>query len=459
MKTKPASIHDVLSWRLLLPCITAGIVPLLLSSAGCGSAANSADREAAVAAEAATEPAAAGRQPKSPMGKVVKRVAAGGPAYTSYALLRVSFRQPSIAFPRMEPAADKEFEVYKRSQAELLKCRFVMAHALRSPAVKELNVDNRYRDPAQWLAENIVVEFPSDAEVMKVSLTSQDRDEAQILLQAVVDAYLSQVVAVERNQVRARLDRLERACTECSMRVRTRRSELRELSELLGAAEGRGASLRQQLAVEQFLDLQKEHARLQADMKRAKAELDMRKAAIKGLAEAENSELEIDALAQSDPQTSQVLLPSLVQVRRQLADLALAETASKTAPDAQYVAKLQRYAQDVEKQLAARRQELGDKLRQGKTAAIKTEIRTLEQQIAVGMDMVGQSARELQEKQKVAERLGGSTIDLDMARAEIDQLDALLRDLAQEKERLAIEIFAAERITLVQIATLPTSRD
>jgi hypothetical protein len=202
--------------------------------------------------------------------------------------------------------------------------------------------------------------------------------------------------------------------------------------------------------------LQKEHTRLQADMQRANAELDMRKAALKGLPDVDISELEIDALAQSDPQTSQVLVPLLVQVKRLLAE---SDIPSKTAPDAQTIAKLQRHAQDVEKQLAVRRQELRDKLRQGKAAAMKAEIRTLEQQIAVGTGMVLLSAADVSEKRKVAERFGASSVEVDMARAEIEQLDALLRDLTQERERLVIEINAPERITLAERATLPTSRD
>jgi len=435
-------------------CAMAAVALWLLCSAGCGSAANSANGETAAAAK--TAPAADETQPKSAVGKVVKRVAAGGPTYTSTSLLRIGFRHPSIAFPRLEPAADKEFEVYKRTQAELLKTRFVLLHALRGPDVKELDVDRRYRDPVEWLAQSISVDFPGDAEIMRVSLSAGDPREAQVLVQAVVDAYLSQVVAVESNQVRVKLEHLDRACTEVSSRVRQRRSEIMQLSELLGTAEGKGASLKQQLAVEQFLELQKEHTRLQADMQRANAELDMRKAALKGLPDVDISELEIDALAQSDPQTSQVLVPLLVQVKRLLAE---SDIPSKTAPDAQTIAKLQRHAQDVEKQLAVRRQELRDKLRQGKAAAMKAEIRTLEQQIAVGTGMVLLSAADVSEKRKVAERFGASSVEVDMARAEIEQLDALLRDLTQERERLVIEINAPERITLAERATLPTSRD
>jgi len=435
-------------------CATAAVALWLLCSAGCGSAANSANGETAPAAK--TAPAADETQPKSAVGKVVKRVAAGGPTYTSTSLLRVGFRQPSIAFPRLEPAADREFEVYKRTQAELLKAHFVLVPAVRGPDVRDLDVDRRYRDPVEWLAENIRVDFPGEAEIMRVSLSCGDPREAQVLVQAVVDAYLSQVVAVERNQIGDRLDRLQRACSEVSSRVRQRRSEIMQLSELLGTAEGKGASLKQQLAVEQFLELQKEHTRLQADVQRVKAELEMRKAALAGMDEAEFSELEIDALAQSDPHASQVLVPALVQARRLLAESSIP---SKTAPDAQTIAKLQRYAQDVEKQLAVRRQELRDKLRQGKATAMKAEIRTLEQQIAVGADMVARTARDVEERQKVAERLGRSSVDLDMARAEIEQLDVLLRDLTQEKDRLTVEINAPARITLAERAMLPTSRD
>ena len=57
--------------------------------------------------------------------------------------------------------------------------------------------------------------------------------------------------------------------------------------------------------------------------------------------------------------------------------------------------------------------------------------------------------------QKEAERFGGSTVDIEMMRADIKNLNAVLTEIAVERERLKIEVRATPRVTLLQRPDVP----
>ena len=122
-----------------------------------------------------------------------------GPRYTASSLLSVSMQEKSIAFNMdSSGATDKDrFEIYKSTQTQLLTSRFVLMAALRNPQVLKLPIIKREqekRDPVVWLQHNVGVGFPGKAELMEVSMSREDPDEATILVRKVVQAYLNEVV-------------------------------------------------------------------------------------------------------------------------------------------------------------------------------------------------------------------------------------------------------------------------
>ena len=68
-------------------------------------------------------------------------------------------------------------------------------------------------DPVRWLAANIRVDFRGNSEIMRVSLTSEKPEEAAILVKAVVEAYMNEVVDADRNARNGRIGDIGQACT------------------------------------------------------------------------------------------------------------------------------------------------------------------------------------------------------------------------------------------------------
>ena len=160
-----------------------------------------------------------------------------GAKHTATAWLRVARQQPHLLFKLAPPDSDKEIDIYRRTQQVLVKSRFVLLAALRKPEVAKLpSIQEKQRqgDPVRWLGELVKVEFPNDAEVMSVSVTTGDPREAAMLATAVVNAYLTEVVGVERDQKRQRLGELDRILTEKETELRAKKSDLRQLAAQLG---------------------------------------------------------------------------------------------------------------------------------------------------------------------------------------------------------------------------------
>jgi polysaccharide biosynthesis transport protein len=374
-----------------------------------------------------------------------------GPRYESLAYLRISPQEKVILKASGEGAQIMEFDIYKATQQQLIKSRFVLAHALRGPAVKELNLDERENDPVTWLSDKLRVNFPGKAEIMEVSMAIRNGEESQLLVQAVVDAYLSQVIAVEKNQRRIRLDQLERAQTEHSNRIRTRRNELRDLAERLGTTDQKALSIKQQVAMEQFSAFQRSHMQVEFELRKAKSELDTQKALLQGIDDLEISNFEVEQFAKSDPLLNQIL-QELFWRKQEAMQTALRIRASANSVSTRNV---NRDLQLVNDEYNEKLKELREGVRQSKKIKIEEEKLKREIEVASLTGQLTLLGKDVEEKRKQAERLSSSSVDLEMARNEIDQLELVLKSIADEKERLTLEINSPERVMLAQRAELP----
>ena len=231
------------------------------------------------------------------VGEEKRATSAGHPQYTATAMLLVRFETPTIA--GANPAAAQEwtrdrFEIYKATQQQLLVSRFVLVAAMRDPQVAELRSIRREqetRDPVRWLKSQLRVTFPGDAEIMEVSLTAENPQEAATLVQAVVEAYLHEVINTDVDRRRMRLAELDRAVSEKEQDVRSRREELKKLATELGTSSTEALTLKQKLALEELSSLRQELRKLKADLRVAQTGLAVQKALLPDAGKDEKAQL------------------------------------------------------------------------------------------------------------------------------------------------------------------------
>lgn len=374
-----------------------------------------------------------------------------GPHYQASRFLRVAQQPDVIAFDSRRVADPaNEFEIYKNTQQQLVKSRYVLSKALDRPEVVALNLDQKgHGDLIAWLTDKLTVRFPGKAEIMEVSMTSRDKKEAETLVGAVVDAYISDVIDVEKNKRKLRLNELDRIYTAKETEVRTARSNLKQLAEQLGTSDKDALSLKQQIAMQQFADYQRELMRVQFELRKAKGELDAQKALLDSVADMEVSAFEIDEYAKNDPVSKQ--LADELAFKRM--DLAYQEANIAPGAKGRHVDKFKTDFQMIESQVAEVQQKFADAIRAKKRAEIEKDRQKYEVEVGVLMEQEREFSREVAKRRDDAERLSQSSIDLEMMRAGISQLDLMLKGLAEERDKLRVELNSASRVS-----SLPTSK-
>jgi len=328
------------------------------------------------------------------------------PPYTSRALLRVARTKPALLADEQHRETTEDYRTYCQTQARLLRSSFVLMAALRDPDTANLRVIHTQPDPVRWLQERIKVEFPEDSEIMEVSLSGHEPNEISALLRAVVQAYRDEVVDLERCKLRTRLAELHIAYADRETQIREKRKTLRELAERLNPAPP--GSPRFKAAELEYLDSCREMVRLRQELTQARAELKVQQQ--RSSSDQERRDRNADDQADAE------------------------RTSNDSAPDTKPLTPSVQEPQSEEFRHARDR-----------VAVLEEVLRNVE-------NNVEQQAEKL-------DRLRTTSIDIEMMREEIDQIEEVLTELGTERERLRIEVNADPRVTLIQQAEAPTSRN
>jgi hypothetical protein len=323
--------------------------------------------------------------------------------YTAVSLLRISANEQQLVFQRPDGQAGSNFEVYKGTQQQLITSEVVLIAALRKPEVNGLGVVQKEDDPVRWLGKTLHVEFPGNAEIMRVSLTGDRPEEMASLVNAVVATYMSEAVEVERTLRKQRLLELDRLFREKETEIRCKRTELRQQADLVGTTDTGAIALKQQIALQKYAEARNELGRLRTELQRAKDDLQIKLAELKAMADEEKSR-------------------------------------EDSAPDA--ASKLNRSGKRQPTRLDSN----------PLLAALKARIEILTTQEKM-------AAEDLEKQRLNAERFGNSSIDIEMLRNDLQYLDKVFASIADEREKLKVEIDSMLRISVFQRAEAPKSPD
>src|SRR5579864_3172058 len=127
--------------------------------------------------------------------------------YTTYSLVRVSMSDQSL-IPTKDSSRG-EFATYMKTQANLVHSEFVLRAAMRDSKIGNTETLKRVDDPIRWMEENILVEFSENSEIMKVSMTGDIPQDLADIINAVLNAYMKEIVLKEQLQKKSELDQLE----------------------------------------------------------------------------------------------------------------------------------------------------------------------------------------------------------------------------------------------------------
>ena len=388
--------------------------------------------------------------------------------YTAKACLVVAPLQPTT-LPRPDEKVDwEEFAIFRNNQAELMRERFVIQAALRNNKVRNLPCivrEDQKRNTVAWLTSQIHVSFPDGKSgIMEVSATLPDPKDAAAIVNAIVEAYMDEVVNVDRLKQRERYDSLSTVAADKEDEVRRKREQLKRELESIGAGDGQTNSLRAQMAVSTYAEYQRQLQALKFDRNAFQGQLEAVREAKKALADEKPSELEVSGLLNTMPVYRELFnRRTLNDIQKHRIKTAMGGPADdKVAKQSTSAGSEQpEMSGDELKAVDAMLDELhahcAQMLLEAKLREAENEMKRLTARIDIASEQIGAFEKEVESKARDADAVGKSSVSAQMQRADLESIERILRQVVDERERLKVELTSPSRVMVWGDANAPAA--
>lgn len=221
------------------------------------------------------------------------------PKYTAFTQIRIASERPDLL--NVNSDGRNEFNTYLRSQASIIRTRWILNKALNREEVKRLNLDQRYPDPVAWLEQHLMVDFQKDNEVVKITVSSEDASAAKACVLAVTNAYRDEQVFKENQKNREQVSELESLYNSSSDELRKTQNRLEQVNKDLGMIDDQQAELQRSDHLAQLSSARSELIRVQIQLLKLEGELQAHQTLESKLASAPILEGQITTAIENDP--------------------------------------------------------------------------------------------------------------------------------------------------------------
>ena len=405
--------------------------------------------------------------------------------FTAVEIVRVSPNHIPLIFETIDNQGKNgygELKNYKNTQRQLLLQPTALNKAIKDSEVASLQQIRENPDPVGWLQKKLKVVYPDDAEIMNVTFTSTDPVTAHRIVKAVVDVYMKDVVEKDRLERLSRIERLRQILSDAEEKVRTKRGNLSTLVDKFGTGDTNTINLAQQSVIQHFGFLRQELSKVTFELLRAKSELAASSFAGSDPAEAApkpvvtrpgeggagaSKEVGPHGLSMLDEQNVVLVEaidndPEVTRFKREVKGyedkIALAQKRYDPKVAESYASKYRQALEDTKVKLAERQKKVKQLIESGVTTGVQAPVRG--ENLPLKIKALETHAQELRNEmialEEESRKFGKSSIEVEMMRKEITNLDPIVDNVTQEIERTTIELQSASRITRYQSTGVPT---
>jgi Mrp family chromosome partitioning ATPase len=154
------------------------------------------------------------------------------PVYSARTLVQVAATRPTLLY---ELPGRTESANYQRTQIATVKSRFVLQAALRDLEPLNLPLIRAQADPVAWLEKEIQADYTVAPEILRITLKGGDQTQVLIILNAVREAYLREVLNKDHTERVSRLRQLNELAAKHDSTLKAQRQQLVTRAETLGA--------------------------------------------------------------------------------------------------------------------------------------------------------------------------------------------------------------------------------
>jgi len=177
--------------------------------------------------------------------------------YESSAILKIQQYEQIIVFENAGQRST-EFLTYRDTQKGFIRSRGVLTAALRDPKVADCRTMKTVGHPVEWLMRELNVDEQISPEFLKISLQGEYAEDLALIVNAIKESYLNEVVYNERNKRIETLRKAEESHRDVDRRVRAALQEIERLATNLGTVDPKNLMLDQGRIQQKISDLDKE---------------------------------------------------------------------------------------------------------------------------------------------------------------------------------------------------------
>jgi hypothetical protein len=178
--------------------------------------------------------------------------------------LRVHAVPPTIASGGEQKLDLAEFDFYKRNLAALIKSPLVIDRVLDDKTIRDLPLIREHEaNLSDWLADQIEVKYPGNAELMTIGMVADDHQQAKAIVDAVMTAFMRQVVQPEQGDRVERRDNLDKKLSALKQQVLDKQRQLYELSQQIGTSDAQTAKVHHRIEIDSLETLMRSRTETQ----------------------------------------------------------------------------------------------------------------------------------------------------------------------------------------------------
>jgi succinoglycan biosynthesis transport protein ExoP len=399
--------------------------------------------------------------------------------YTATAWLRIADSKPSILY---KVGGEDELLNDRRAVATLMTSRFVLTAALRRPNVSQLEYLRQEDDKLSWLKENVQVNFLGGSQILQIGMTGDDPSQLVTLVNAVQDAYMEEVVGVDRENQLRRKRVLEQSYHRNQEEIKKKTNRYRDLADELKAADSEQVQIRSKYILDTAATLGSDVTSRRNEIRILARRIGLGEARLKGLTdEPVNEGKQEELLKKRMLESYMVQEPWIANARNQIValDAAIFEEKQRAASDdAPSIVRMQDRIKTLQEGIAKRVEEIQpqalklveERIKDQRTEGFSLAPRTPREQLIDEIENGKLQKGILEEELKVAEaafkksedeatKLGTNSAELETFKTELNRLKLMTDRMGTELDQWEVELAAPSRVTVLERASVPKKSD
>jgi capsular exopolysaccharide synthesis family protein len=395
--------------------------------------------------------------------------------YTAIAVLQISASEPRLLTDRDRGTASGSLEaaMYQRAQVALIKSRQVIKEAMKmdvrmvqesdarpaqgSNKVANLSLLREHTDPATWLEDNLKATIMEGTDLLRLSLNGQQAEDVAIVVNAIVKAYLRDIVDNDQIHKRERLDELVRAFQSSEENNRTKKQELRNMAKVANTTDSQVLSQKQRLLLDQYAGLIREKTGLESKLRVTQLKVATLQSNLKAETEFPvashlvEEQVDADGMVQQQQHEVFQIANKIAAYQQRSVHQGIPETLQRAHRESQE--RLEKLREEV-------REVATERVRRKARGQAETTLKQEREQIELLTQQRDQVSKEADDLKTEAEKIGINSLEVEVLKAEIEQAERVLKALGEEKERLQVELQSKKRrVNVVHAAGIPEVRD